>query len=80
MLPCGSLDHLHEAFAKLDLEKDDRLNGIDKGIDALLGIPQAETASLPTADRRLIRRDEMQCRIAAATKSRVPRCQNRSLA
>jgi len=76
---CGSLDHLHEAFAKLDLEKDDSLNGIDKGIDALLGIPQAETASLPTADRRLIRRDEMQRRIAAAAKSRVTRSQKNSL-
>ena len=69
---CGSIDRLHEAFAKIDLEKDDRLNGIEQVPDAFLQIPQAETASLPTADRRLVRRDEMHRKISNATKSRIP--------
>ncbi len=77
---CGTLDHLHEAFAKLDLGKGNTLNDIGQGINASLIIPQTETASLPTADRRLVRRDEMQRKIAAAARSRVPRSRKSSLA
>ncbi len=75
---CGSLDHLHEAFAKLDHRKNN-LNGIDQKVNAPLKIPHAETASLSTADRRLVRRDEMQRKIVAEAKSRVTRSQKSSL-
>jgi hypothetical protein len=72
---CGSLDRLHEAFAKIDLdrnkttlERKQRLNC--ESISILLS--PAETASLPAIDRKLIRTEQMQQRIAAAAKSRAP--------
>ena len=56
-------------------------NGSEQWINcgSLAEIPQTETASLPTADRRLIRRNEMQRRIAAAAKSRAPHTRKISL-
>lgn len=71
---CGSLDQLHEAFSKLDMNK------VSKNIDVKsrtdyysnLNALKIETASLPTKDRKLIRSDQMQRRIAAAAKSRAP--------
>jgi hypothetical protein len=62
---CGSLDRLHEAFANIDLGKEEEMNVKER-------IPHVETASLPTVDRRIIRTDQMQRRISAAAKSRAP--------
>jgi hypothetical protein len=72
---CGSLDRLAEAFAHLDLERhQNRMKGLpagdqqqDLGTELLLA-----SASLSTADRRVIRTEEMGHRIAAAAKSRAP--------
>ncbi len=70
---CGSLGKLPEAFARLDFENRqgsfDRRNQVANSVASQ--IPLAETASLPTADRRLIRREEMQQKIMTAGKSRV---------
>lgn len=69
---CGSLDRLPEAFAELDLEK--RQGNLDNksqtNCSSLSSLPWTETASLPSADRRLIRTEQMQRRILAASKSR----------
>ncbi len=69
---CGSLQHLAQAFA--DMDQDDRYNKL-KGTENksqennLRGVLQIESASLSTADRRIIRTAEMNDRIAAAAKS-----------
>ena len=71
---CGSLDSLPGAFARLDREKHQSL---------LAGEPQPssaaapadiriESASLSREDRKLVRTEEMEQRIAKAAKSRAP--------
>ena len=71
---CGSLDQLHEAFSKLDMNKVSKNRDVKSRTDyySNLKAPRIETASLPTKDRKLIRTDQMQIRIAAAAKSRAP--------
>ena len=73
---CGSLDHLPEAFAELDRQKRQRgLNGApqeDQEQD-LQTILQVASASLSAADRRVVRTEDMNRRIAAAARSRAPR-------
>ena len=71
---CGSLNHLEKAFAKIDLSKKEIMNDSKERTNGDINctIPHVETASLPTVDRRLIRRDQMQRRIYAAAKSRAP--------
>ena len=73
---CGSLDRLPAAFADLDRhEHEQRLNG-DRSPDCeadLQTILQLASASLSPADRRLVRTDEMDRRVAAAAQSRAPR-------
>jgi len=71
---CGSLNRLEEAFAKIDLSKEEIMNDSKERTNGDINctIPHVETASLPTVDRRLIRRDQMQRRIYAAAKSRAP--------
>ena len=74
-LVCGSLDHLTEAFAHLDLERhQNRMKGMPVGDQQQdLGTEfQLASASLSTADRRVIRTEEMNHRIATAAKSRAP--------
>jgi hypothetical protein len=69
---CGSLESLHEGFAKLDSEKckkETKNNEQIKGAQ-LPNIPQTETASLPADDRRLIRTEQMKRRIVAAANGR----------
>jgi hypothetical protein len=63
---CGSLDDLPAAFARLDAA------GLVRVRDSA---PNTETVSrsLPSADRDLIRTDEMFARIYAAANSRAPR-------
>jgi hypothetical protein len=72
---CGSLDKLAEAFAELDQEERDRQR---KGLPStepenLERYLRISTSSLSTADRRLVRTDEMNRRIKKAAKSRAPR-------
>jgi len=76
---CGSLDSLAQTFAELDRqERASRLNGVprqqqqeDDNLGAAL---QIASASLSSADRRVVRTEEMDRRIAAAAGSRAPRC------
>ncbi len=72
---CGSLDGLPEAFAQLDFDQHEkRLKGLpseDRQQDLKNEI-QLASASLSTADRRVIRTVEMDQRVAAAARSRAP--------
>jgi hypothetical protein len=74
---CGSLDRLHEAFSNITLEENVlELQESNQEISALYSpLTEMETASLPKADRDLIRTDLMYNRIVAAAKSRAPRFQ-----
>jgi len=72
---CGSLDNLANAFAQLDHEENSRRQ---KGLastqsDRLEHVLRISTSSLSTADRRIVRTDEMNRRIKNAAKSRAPR-------
>lgn len=71
---CGSLDCLHEAFAKLDFEK--RQKNLNNELSSEYGShpikTQIETTSLPVDDRRLIRTSDMKRRIVSAAKSLAP--------
>ena len=72
---CGSLDNLAKAFAQLDQEEQSRRQ---KGLpttptDNLERVLRISTSSLSTADRRIVRTDEMNRRIKKAAKSRAPR-------
>ncbi len=73
---CGSLERLPEAFAQMDLEQQEkRLKGLpseDRQQDLKREI-QLASASLSTADRRVIRTVEMDRRVVAAARSRAPR-------
>jgi hypothetical protein len=71
---CGSLDNLAKAFAQLDQEEQSRRQ---KGLpstqtDNLERVLRISTSSLSTADRRIVRTDEMNRRIKKAAKSRAP--------
>ncbi len=73
---CGSLDNLPQAFAELDRQqRERRLNGESpKEHEQDLGAAlQTASASLSLADRRIVRTEEMDRRIAAAAGSRAPR-------
>ncbi len=74
---CGSLDQLPEAFAQLDQEKRaKRLKGIaSSDSSSLEDVLQIATASLSTADRRVVRTKAMDLRMKAAAGSRAPRYQ-----
>ncbi len=74
---CGSLDRLAEAFAEMDRDDHQRkLDAIPQGgeDDALESLLQIESASLSPADRRIVRSEDMNRRVAAAAGSRAPRC------
>jgi hypothetical protein len=74
-LMCGSLDRLPEAFARLDHDQREKyLRGLpaDDLQQDLGSVLQLESASLSTADRRVIRTEEMDHRVAAAAGSRAP--------
>ena len=64
---CGSLDRLPDAFAKLDAQS--RQNSSSTTVISPSGT-EAETASLSTADRRIVRTNEMTERVIAAAKRR----------
>ncbi len=72
---CGSLDRLAEAFAHLDHDRHEkRLKGLlsDNRQQDLRNELQLTSASLSTADRRVVRTEEMDRRVTAAAKSRAP--------
>ena len=74
---CGSLDRLAEAFAEMDRDEHQRkLDGlpVKQPGDDLESLLQIESASLSPADRRVVRTEDMNRRVAAAAKSRAPRC------
>jgi len=73
---CGSLEHLHEAFAKIDLDQAKTTIGSNhrSKCESVPILPRIETASLPSVDRKLIRTEQMQQRIVSAAKSRAPHC------
>lgn len=68
---CGTLEQLPAAFAELDGrgEGPGRRRRGEPNVDD----DQMVSASLPTADRKLVRTDEMGDRIRAAAASRAPR-------
>ncbi len=69
------LDRLPEAFAHLDHDqREQHLRGLpaDDPQQDLGSVLQLESASLSTADRRVIRTEEMDRRVATAAKSRAP--------
>ncbi len=72
---CGSLDNLPRAFAELDAEcRAARRQGLDVTLPG--EEPErtvVETASLPNADRNLVRRETMGQKIRAAALSRARR-------
>lgn len=75
-LICGSLDRLAEAFAHLDHDQREKhLRGLpsDDPQQDLGTVLQLESASLSTADRRVIRSEQMDRRVVAAAKSGAPR-------
>ena len=63
---CGSLDRLPEAFARLDCKTRCRSKSSILNITVKTG--DAETASLSTADRKLVRSEEMTSRIIEAAQ------------
>jgi hypothetical protein len=74
---CGSLDQLPAAFAELDRgDRERKLGGlsVEPQDEELEGILQLASASLSPADRRVVRTEQMDRRIAAAAQSRAPRC------
>jgi len=72
---CGSLENLPAAFAQLDAERRKAVqSGQPSKPPAAASLrPTVESASLPAADRRIIRSDSMNQRILAAAQSRAPR-------
>ena len=65
---CGSLDRMPEAFAKLDAQI--RQKSPSPKVISSSRTGCAETASLSTADRQIVRTKEMTARVIAAAKSR----------
>ncbi|MGH8246175.1 MAG: hypothetical protein ACREUU_07060, partial [Gammaproteobacteria bacterium] len=62
---CGSLDRLPEAFARLDL----RTRRVAKSpVSIMASSADVETASLSTADRKLVRTEEMTHRVIEAAQ------------
>jgi hypothetical protein len=71
---CGSLDHLPRAFARLDREKRQSLLA-GESQPSRAAVPaeiRIESASLSREDRKLVRTEGMERRIAKAAKSRPP--------
>lgn len=74
-LVCGSIGRLAEAFAGLDQDQREMdLKGLARNESQaeLRRVLQLASASLSTADRRVIRTQEMDCRVIAAASSRAP--------
>ena len=74
-LLCGDLEHLPHAFAQLDADKLQMhlAAAPQTPIGQLNSLTQVASASLPAADRAIVRSEAMQRRVAAAARSRGPR-------
>ena len=72
---CESLHKLPQAFAELDAPSRRRSSLVARASARVADATDCDivSASLPTADRNLIRTDEMDRRIHAAARSRAPR-------
>ncbi len=71
---CGSLEKLADAFAGLDIAKRSLALGTPLSERmATVEEPRADFASLPRADRRVVRAKSLRQRIEAAARSRAPR-------
>ena len=72
---CGSLDKLAQAFARLDAGNTRRSVVVTRAKEKVARGTDCDvvSASLPLADRALIRTDAMAHRLRAAAKSRAPR-------
>lgn len=72
---CGSLDQLPQAFAQLDAACRRRSSLVARARGRVANATDCDvvSASLPRADRDLIRTDDMHRRIQAAARSRPPR-------
>ena len=62
---CGSLDKLPEAFARLDSQN---RRAAKSSVSMIPQTSDAETASLCSADRKIVRSEEMTCRIIEAAQ------------
>lgn len=70
---CGSLERLPQAFAGLDVERRRHLLSADPSdLSSCHVSPESAGASLPKADRRLVRSEAMGKRVLAAACSRAP--------
>ena len=68
-LLCGSLENLPSAFAQLDAKaRREKLAGEPTPPSGLARSPALASASLPRADKRLVRSDKMRQRILAAAR------------
>ena len=72
---CGSLERLPAAFAQLDAQRREARLAARPAEPTAKEVFQGivETASLPTADRRIVRSDAMTWRVLQAARSRAPR-------
>jgi len=72
---CGSLDKLPQAFAELDAPNRRRSCVVARATARVADATDCDvvSASLPTADRHIIRTEQMDKRIYAAAGSRAPR-------
>ena len=71
---CWSLEKLPDAFADLDIAKRSLALGTTPSErTATVEEPRADFASLPRADRRVVRAETLRQRIEAAARSRAPR-------
>jgi len=71
---CGSLERLPEAFADIDIAK--RIQALGTPPSTCTPPdedPRGDFASLPRADRRIVRAESLRLRIEAAARSRAPR-------
>jgi len=71
-LLCGDLDRLPRAFAELDADKHHRALAGLLATDSD-SLPPLASASLPAADRSIVRSDAMRNRVMSAARSRAPR-------
>ncbi len=70
---CGSLERLPHAFAALDAERRRQLlSAKPSNLSSCPVTPESAGASLPKADRRLVRSEAMGNRVLAAACSRAP--------
>jgi hypothetical protein len=70
---CGTIDQLPAAFASLDATRGPQPRPSAPPAEPAADFADIESASLPTADRRLVRTPAMARRIHAAASSRPPR-------